>query len=282
MSENTQTSAIDGTETTDSTLIYGQFSLGQTYDALPPAPDGYETRSVSKSDGSQGMKYVAAGTPRTRSGSSRFNGRGVFARVTETKGPKGSTNARFSLSAPINHGEETVVFNRASVPSLITDIQLGPKSVNAPKGQSPWFSGDNMLVSCVVAAREQAVSFSKIAAEKTSNEYAGKGFFKADAKLEDILENPGLIEGVLEYASPGGAGFQSRVDYFANDDSAYGTSEATGRLSKVKAWITSGASELGYDPQTIINQIEAHISVLKSASLPIPGELVAMMNEVMN
>lgn len=269
--------AVDATATD---LIYGKYDEGQTYAALPPAPEGFEVRTVNQADGSTGFKYVAAGTPRERSGSNRFNGRGVYIRLHQNKvpGQKGAISTRMVLDAPIDHGAEVVVFNRNSVPTLVNSIQLGPRPITTQKGQNPYISGDNLLIACTIAARAQAIKVSAAAADMQGIEYTGKGFFKDDVNLEDVLTNPILIESALAYGSPGGDGFNNRLSYFSNDDANWGSDEAKSRVSTITAWMETKAAALGYDPMVIAGQIKAHIAMLNDAGLVIPTQLTALIS----
>jgi len=269
--------ATEAVDADSSELIYGKFELGRIYSALPPAPDGYELRPASKADGTAGWRYVEAGAPReTRAGA--WNGRGVYVRLFENtskarKGVPAQTTARMVFDAPAMPGTETVVFNRNSVPFLLNSLQLGPRPATATGGRSPYISGDNLLIACAVAARKQAVEVSKLAADKNGGSYNGTAFFKEGVDLESVLESPGLIDQALAYASPGGAGWDSRVSYYANDNSDFASQAGKRQMNLIEAWLNGEAARQGYNTEVVLNQIKAHCDMLEQNGMPVPEEL---------
>jgi hypothetical protein len=274
------TTAVDATvDTSDSAgKIYGKFAIGQTYPTLPPAPQGYEVRAVNDAAGGSGMKYVEAGTPRERSGSRGFNGRGVYGRLYQSKLDKGRTSSRFVLDAPVSHGDELVVFNAHGVPALMNAVHIGPRAVITDKGRDPYISGDNLLIATTIAARIQAQEVSHAAAKKLGTEYTGKPFFKDGVNFDEILESPDLIDKCRAYASPGGDGWNGRVTHYANDTKVeWGSKKATSRIAVISRWLESEAERLGYDPNVVKGQIQAHIKMLSDANLPVPEELKALV-----
>lgn len=268
-------------------MIYGKYEIDRTYPSQlppPPAGSGLVIHLINKSDGSTGYKYVAAGTPRPERAGNRSSSatRAVFVRAYENKLPQGKKSLRIRFDTPCDQGDEVVIFNVNSVPTLINTLHLGPKPRVVDKGKSVYAPGDLMLVAANIAAIQQARRVNKHASAALGIEYNNpKGIFVdgvSDEDIASVLAIKDLIGTTLAYASPGGEGYALRSTALMNSNIEFGSEKANSKLAVLRGWLEADAAAIGCDPEIVRGQIQDRINMLQEIGAEVPVELTALLD----